>query len=168
MHIIARKPQPRLLQSAVMHSEPASLHDSAIESSGVARTGLFALVLGILFALALGSVAVIYWLESLRYPVVVTIRAPEKKLSQDSLDYQAEPLVPVNPDMLHVTSIALGNPRLTIVNGKRLAEGDWLLVSTPVGHARLWLMQIEDGVVRFRHGGQTISAKLQVTQKPTH
>jgi hypothetical protein len=67
--------------------------------------------------------------------------------------------------MLHVSSIALGNPHLTIVNGKRLAEGEWLVVTTPLGEASVRIIQIEDGVVRFRHGGETISAKLQAAQK---
>jgi hypothetical protein len=66
--------------------------------------------------------------------------------------------------MLHVSSIALGNPRLTIVNGKRLAENDWLVVSTPLGDASVRVIQIEDGVVRFKHGEETIAAKLQAEE----
>jgi hypothetical protein len=54
---------------------------------------------------------------------------------------------------------------LTIVNGKRLAEGEWLVVTTPLGDASVRVIQIEDGVVRFRHGGETISAKLRAAQK---
>jgi len=76
--------------------------------------------------------------------------------------------VPVNPEMLHVSSIALGNPRLTIVNGKRLAEGDWLVLSTYLGAASVRCIQIDDGIVRFRHGGEMLSAKLHVVEKAGH
>ena len=67
--------------------------------------------------------------------------------------------------MLHVTSIALGTPPLTIVNGKRLAEGDSLVMNTPLGAVTIYVVSIEDGLVRFRHGGETIDATLQVEKR---
>ena len=97
-----------------------------------------------------------------------TIGVPDANVAGDPLKNKKGPLVPVSPEMLHVSSIALGTPRLTIVNGKRLAEGDWLVITTPLGAASLRLTQIEDGFVRFRHGGETISAKLQIVEKTAH
>ena len=62
--------------------------------------------------------------------------------------------------MLKVTSIALGNPRLAIVNGKGLAESDWLVVTTPSGDHPVRVTKIEEGVVHFANGRQTIEARL--------
>ena len=68
--------------------------------------------------------------------------------------------MPVTPDMLHVTSISLGDVRLTVVDGKQLAEDDWLPVTTPDGIIQLRVAKIEDGVVHFEYDGKTIDAKL--------
>lgn len=166
MHIIERKPQPRLLQSAVTNAELQSAPGPTDQGSGLSSARRIALIGGIILLFLLLAGGVTYWIRAERYPVVVTIGVPDRGASQDPLGKRAGPLVPVNPEMLHVSSIALGNPRLTIVNGKRLAEGDWLIVSTPVGAASVRCVQIEDGIVRFRHGGETLSAKLHIVEKP--
>jgi len=168
MHIIARKPQPRLLQSAVTNPELQSAAGATGQGPGLSPARRIALIGGIILVFLLLAGGVFYWIQSERYPVVVTIGVPDRGAPQDPLAKRGGPLVPVNPEMLHVSSIALGNPRLTIVNGKRLAEGDWLVVSTPVGAASLRCIQIEDGFVRFRHGGETLAAKLQLVEKPGH
>jgi len=68
--------------------------------------------------------------------------------------------VPVLPDMLRVTSIALGTVPLAIVNGKRVAEGDRFELKTARGVAVVQVEKIEDRVVHFRSGETTIEAKL--------
>ena len=75
-------------------------------------------------------------------------------------------LIPVSADDLHVTSIALGHLHLCIVNGKRLAESDWLEVKTSLGATYLRLASLEDGVAHFEYAGQPIDAKLQLTLEP--
>ena len=163
MHVIERKRQPRLLQSAVTNPELQSIDAAKRATFSSARR--IAVVAGIVLVLLILAAGVAYWIEWQRYPVVVTIGVPDTGTAGDPLAKRTGPLVPVVPDMLHVSSIALGNPHLTIVNGKRLAEGDWLVVATSLGDASVRVIQIEDGVVRFKHGGETISAKLQAAQK---
>jgi hypothetical protein len=102
----------------------------------------------------------VYWYQMRHFPVVVAISPPDGR-DKDPLGKQGT-LIPVNPELLHVTSIALGTPRLTIVNGKRLAEQDWLVVKTPNGEASVRVILIQDGLVRFKHGGETIDARLQL------
>lgn len=114
----------------------------------------------ILLGFAIFAAGAIYWYESRRLPVVVAITPPDGR-DKDPLG-KSGALVPISPDLLHVTSIALGNPRLTIVNGKRLAEEDWLVVKTPNGEGSVRVISIQDGFVRFKHGGNTIDAKLQL------
>ena len=170
MHIIERKRQPRLLQSAVTNPKLQSTDAARSERATFSSPTRIAVVAGIVLVLVILAAGVAYWIEWQRfewqrYPVVVTIGVPETGAAGDPLAKKPGPLVPVAPDMLHVSSIALGNPHLTIVNGKRLAEGEWLVVATSLGDASVRVIQIEDGVVRFRHGGETISAKLQAAQK---
>ena len=66
--------------------------------------------------------------------------------------------------MLHVTSIALGEVRLAVVNSKPMSEGDSLYLKTRAGVVTLRVTGIEDGVVHFQYRGQTIDAKLLLPQ----
>jgi hypothetical protein len=66
--------------------------------------------------------------------------------------------------MLHVTSIALGEVHLAVVNSKPTSEGDSLYLKTPAGVVTLCLTGIADGVVHCQYGGQTIDAKLLLPQ----
>jgi hypothetical protein len=75
-------------------------------------------------------------------------------------------VVPVFPEMLKVSSIAMGKTPLVIVNGQRLAPGDWLDVKTERGVATLVVEKIEDGAVHFRNGDMTIDAKMAPRSKP--
>jgi hypothetical protein len=118
------------------------------------------LLLGILLGVALLGAGIIYWIESRNSAVIVAISPPDGR-DKDPLGNRGA-LVPVSPELLHVTSIALGTQHLTIVNGKRLAEGDWLVLKTPKGEASVRVISIEDGFVRFKHGGNTIEARLQM------
>ena len=89
--------------------------------------------------------------------------APGRPLSVLKPIRQALPTPPsapleVNADALHVSTIVLGSPPLTVVNGKQLAEGDWLEVRTTNGVAALRVIKIEDGAVHFGYGGHVIDA----------
>ncbi len=77
-------------------------------------------------------------------------------------------LFPLNADMLHVTAIALGQSRLAIVNDQRVAEGESLEVNTSAGVATVRVDKIEDGMVRFAYGNDSIEVKLNPAgaQKP--
>ena len=125
------------------------------------------IVFMIFLGLGIFAAGIVYWVQARQFPVVVAITPPDKPTKPDPLGNRGT-LVPVSPDLLHVTSIALGSPRLTIVNGKRLAEEDWLVVKTPNGEASVRVLSIQDGLVKFKHGGETINAPLQLVQdKPS-
>jgi len=119
------------------------------------------LIFGIIFLCALIAAGTIYSIGLRNFPIVVAISPPDRPVRPDPLGDRGA-LIPISPEMLHVTSIALGIPRLTIVNGKRLAEEDWLVVKTPVGEGSVRVISIQDGFVRFKHGGETIDARLQL------
>jgi hypothetical protein len=183
LHTVHRQdPQDRIIYSAVIPVESRAV-DPLKKATPLFSVTRIAIVGVVLLVLAAAGVVAKRWMETpSKYPVVVTIAVPEKKAlsepknlaeesnpagksSQDQpVEDKTAPLVPITPDMLHVTSIALGDVPLTIVNGKRLGEGDSLAVTTPLGTATLRIVLIQDGLVRFRHGGETIDVKMQPMQ----
>jgi hypothetical protein len=158
LHVVQQsEPQQKLPYPMTPEERPIS---EVIEETPPAVGNYILLLLGILFGVALLGAGVVFWIESRPNPVIVAISPPDER-DRDPLGSRGA-LVPVSPDLLHVTSIALGNQHLTIVNGKRLAEGDWLIVKTPQGEASVRVISIQDGFVRFKHGGNTLDARLQM------
>jgi hypothetical protein len=155
-------------QSKIVYSQtPEERASSEVVDETPPPVGNYILMLlGILLGVALLGAGIIYWIESRNSAVIVAISPPDGR-DKDPLGNRGA-LVPVSPEFLHVTSIALGTQHLTIVNGKRLAEGDWLVVKTPKGEASVRVISIQDGFVRFKHGGNTIDARLQMVEtKPS-
>jgi hypothetical protein len=83
-------------------------------------------------------VAALFWVASCKKPAP----APVVKI--------------ISPDAIHVTAISLGQPKLAIVNGKQLGEGDELVASA----TRLRLVKISDGEIELSSGAQVILARL--------
>jgi len=118
---------------------------------------------GVFLALILAVIAAATYLAEPKTPIRSGLIATEtvKKPVRPSVAPSIAPTIaPVAADTLHVTSIALGDVPLAIVNGKRVAEGDWLAVTTASGKVSVKVAKIEDGVVHFDNGQQTIDAKL--------
>lgn len=83
---------------------------------------------------------------------VVTLQAP-------SVDPTV--VVPISSDMLKVSSIALGQTPVAIVNGLSVNEGGTVQVQTTNGVATVRVTHIQDGLVQFKYGDQTILANLR-------
>ena len=154
------KPLSKIIYS--IQAEPQSSSEPVADEASTRQ--FFLMVLITLLGLATFATGAIYWYQTRHFPVVVAISPPEAR-DKDAFGKPGA-LIPIDPEMLHVTSIALGNPRLTIVNGKRLAEQDWLVVKTPSGEAGVRVISIQDGLVKFMHGGETIDAHLQALLSP--
>ena len=150
------EPLSRPIYSESIQADPQTSEVRDDESSSSSQLLVTLLVL---LGFAVFAAGAIYWYQTRHFPVVVAISPPDGR-DNVSLGKEAT-LIPVSPDLIHVTSIALGNPRLAIVNGKRLAEEDWLVLKTAQGEASVRVMSIMDGMVRFKHGGETIEARLQ-------
>lgn len=159
---MVQRPEPlsRIIYSDSIQAEPQTSGEVIDEPS---TGGRVLHLLGFVVCLAIFTAGVIYWSQSGKYPVVVAISPPDGRDHKDPLGNSGT-LIPLSPELLHVTSIALGTPRLTIVNGKRLAEEDWLVVKTPLGEASVRVISIQDGFVRFKHGGNTIEARLELAK----
>jgi hypothetical protein len=168
LHVVQRsEPQSRIIYSDSLQADPQTSSEATDEESQGGRH--FLVVLVILFGFAAFAAGGIYWYQTRHFPIVVAINPPDAAPEVRDKDATGKPgaLIPVSPDMLHVTSIALGNSPLTIVNGKRLAKEDWLVLKTPQGEASVRVISIQDGFVRFKHGGETMDVPLQVVKAPT-
>jgi hypothetical protein len=163
MHVHGSEPHSGSIFSGSMANQQTA-NEIADEESETKRS--FVMVILILFVFAALAAGAIYWWQMSSFPSVVAITSPDKPKRPDPLGDRGA-LVPISPDLLHVTSIALGNPRLTIVNGKRLAEEDWLIVKTPNGDTSVRVVSIQDGHVQFKHGKDTLDARLQMPQGQT-
>ena len=124
LNVVQRsEPKSKTIYSDSLTADPRTSSEAIEEesSSGKRLLTLLAIVLG-LAVLAAGT---IYWVQARHFPIVVAISPPDVR-DKDLLGNKSG-LIPLSPDLIHVTSISLGTPRLTIVNGKRLAEEDWLV-----------------------------------------
>lgn len=72
------------------------------------------------------------------------------------------PVAKINADAIHVTAISLGQPRLAIVNGKQLGEGDEVVAAA----TRLRIVKISDGEVELSSGPQMVLARLAPPKPP--
>ncbi len=164
LHLVQRnEPEPNLLYTALSRVERQAPEPERPERFTFFTLGRVSVIVGIV--LFIGSLfASSYLIQQLHREAGIPEAAATPSVAT-SIPPTAAPsaptaFVPVTPDMLHVTSISLGDVRLTVVDGKQLAEGDWLPVTMPRGIIQLRVAKIEDGVVHFEYDGKTIDAKL--------
>lgn len=80
----------------------------------------------------------------------------------------AEPPAPIviqlSVDMIRVSAIALGHPRLAVINGKTVTEGDSVTLQAPNSALALILrvVKIGDGSIELSDGSKTFSAQLTI------
>jgi hypothetical protein len=80
----------------------------------------------------------------------------------------AEPPAPIviqlSAEMVRVSAIALGHPRLAVINGKTVAEGDSVTLQAPNAAVALILrvVKIGDGSIDLSDGTKTFSAQLTI------
>src|SRR4029079_6201159 len=72
-------------------------------------------------------------------------------------------VVQLSTDLVQVTSIALGHPRLAVINGKQVGKGDTLVVHTPARSVAITLrvVEISDRQVTLSDGTQQVTAHLE-------
>jgi hypothetical protein len=102
--------------------------------------------------------------EEMAVPRLLNVITHTVSGSAHTVTTPAPVLVQLNADVIRVTAIALGHPRLAVINGRAVAEGDTLTVHTPVRSVAVTLrvIRIADGRVELSDGTQTIHARLAV------
>lgn len=71
-------------------------------------------------------------------------------------------VVQIDEKLLHVSGIALGHPRLAVINGQSVTEGDSVKVSSanPTVTLLLRVLKIGDGRIDLTDGTQVITTRL--------
>ena len=149
------KPKPRLLESAETKTESET--PEVITSSGIRRLKFLGLIAIVTIVFVIG--AVVFLERQQRSWVGVRIGKPTSAPVKPVIIGRVA-LTPVTPEMLRVTSIALGDPALAVVNGQQVAKGESLTLKTVTGSIALVVTNIEDRLVQFDYRGQKIEAKL--------
>ena len=89
-------------------------------------------------------------------------------LSIQPISTPAPLLVRISADLIHISAISLGQPRLAIINGRQRCEGEQITIRPPDTNVDLILrvVRISDGRVELSDGAQTITARLEVPPPP--
>ncbi|HYJ05602.1 MAG TPA: hypothetical protein VEX43_10740 [Chthoniobacterales bacterium] len=71
-------------------------------------------------------------------------------------------------NQIQVSAISLGEPRLAIVNGKQVTEGESITITTPdqLTTVRLQVVKIADGRIDLSDGTQVITVRLETSRGP--
>jgi hypothetical protein len=169
IHLVKREtPRPRLLAHALSNLPPAIRAQEANPEKSPLRRKFFLLLAAVLVAAAIAAFAIRHTFPE--KPLHPLRPGSVLKTIRQNLPEPPAPPLPVTQDLLRVTAIVLGDAPLAVVNGKTLAEGDWLEVRMAQGVAALRVTRIEDRVVHFGYAGQTIDARLpdELSPKPPH
>ena len=101
--------------------------------------------------------------EQLHFPTF--IKARTNNLAAPGSNEPPPPIViQLSADMVRVSAIALGHPRLAVINGKTVTEGDSVALQAPNSAVALILriVKIGDGSIELSDGKQTFSAQLTI------
>ena len=169
------KPVPRLLNSAAAEVQAGSSTGSVKASKHrLQRTGTFggngrAIFIGLLLgALAVAAVGYLRstdeaadtHLASVRK--FFAVRTRSVSIANPSSGGNAALRVQIDPSMLRVTAIALGHPRLAIINGKEVTEGDSITLSSADGgiSVSMRITNIVEGRIELTDGTEIVTAPL--------
>ena len=163
------KREPPLLYSAVSRPERGASDESLASRSRLSSITVFSFVGGfLLLLLAILAIWIYFSEQEPPRPEPLAGRDTQRKralsgtppVTPASPPAAGEAFVRVTPDMFRVTSIALGDTPLAIINGKRVAEGESVQVTVGGRGILFQVAKIEDGVVHLAHGQQVIDAHL--------
>jgi hypothetical protein len=164
-----RGQRPRLLDSAVVKESltlPETIPVWQEKSLGrkifrlVVRILVFSLVASILIHWAVRRSSVSEEVAAIRKLVAAGTRMISK--GNHPASAPSSIVVQLNSDQIQVTAIALGHPRLAVINGKQVAEGDTVTVHTPTRSLALTLkvLEISDRAVKLSDGTQVMTVHL--------
>lgn len=171
------KPSPRLLNTVVPDSyRPATATSGPKSRSALLRGALFsgnglAIFVGLIIACFL--VAGANWLHERKMraeraaPVAPTLIAASTSSISSSTEEVAPPapiMVQISAASIRVSAIALGHPRLAVINDQQVTEGDLVTVRASPARVQVTLRvtKIADGRVELTDGTQTIVTQLSL------
>ena len=167
-------PPERLLTSMEAQESTSTEVDSdspfVLKGAGVMSGNGRWIYIGLLFGAVLLSIGGLIFgrhaqKESDRFSLPTFIKARTHHLAEAG---SAEPPAPIvislSADMVRVSAIALGHPRLAVINGKTVAEGDSVTLQAPNSAVALILrvVKIGDGSIDLSDGTKMFSAQLTI------
>ncbi len=106
--------------------------------------------------------------ERFNFPTFIRARTQSLTVSPGSVATPSPIVVQLSADMIRVSAIALGHPRLAVINGKTVAEGDSVTLQAPKASVALILrvVKIGDGSIDLSDGKKMFSAQLTIPSPP--
>ncbi|MBA2744077.1 MAG: hypothetical protein H0U43_07205 [Chthoniobacterales bacterium] len=166
----------RLLNTVVPDIRAASANDSQ-RASQLKRGGFWGNGVAIFIGLAAAVLIVggATWLHERRVaadraaamtPVLLPTSTDSVSSSEEPLAAPAPIMVQISADDIRVSAISLGHPRLAVINGQQVSEGDFVTVHTPTVRVevKLKVVKIADGEIHLSDGSQTMVARLRVPE----
>jgi hypothetical protein len=172
-------PPERLLSS--MEAQENTSTDAASDSPFVLKgAGMMSgngrwIYIGLLFgAMLISVVGIIFGRhpqregDRFRFPIFIKARTHSLADSPGSTATPAPIMVQLSAEMVRVSAIALGHPRLAVINGKTVAEGDSVTLQAPNASVALTLrvVKIGDGSIDLSDGKKMFSARLTIPSPP--
>lgn len=118
---------------------------------------------GIIFSRQMGKEG-----ERSNFPTFIRARTKSLADGPDSTATPAPIVVELSAEMVRVSAIALGHPRLAVINGKTVTEGDSVTLQAPNASVALILrvVKIGDGSINLSDGKKMFSARLHIPSPP--
>ena len=157
-------------RSAVDGSDSPFVLKSANAMSGNSRWLFIGALIGAIL-LSVGGIVFRQYRDKNGEPLHLPtfIKARTQSLGTPGADAPPPPIViQLSADMVRVSAIALGHPRLAVINGKTVAEGDNVILQAPGSSVALILRvaKIGDGSIEFTDGKQPFRAQLTIPSPP--
>ena len=172
------QPSPRLLNSVLpdLVAAPPAVQDRSALARGAlfSGNGLAVFVAAILSCILVAAAGWFYE----RHTAAKRAEAVPRSLVAASTSHVSTPehehatpapiLVQINAEHIAVTAISLGHPRLAVINGQQVGEGDFVIVHAPTVRfeIKLRVVKIADGRIDLSDGSQIISARLSFKPLP--
>jgi hypothetical protein len=104
--------------------------------------------------------------EPLHFPKFIKART-ESLAAPGSISPPAPIMIQLSADMVRVSAIALGHPRLAVINGRTVTEGDSVTLQAKDSPVALILRvnKIGDGAIELSDGKQLFSAQLTIPSR---
>ena len=169
MQLVPNQTPPRRLIYSMDAQDIPSVQQSPDSPSG--RWKYIAIGIGLVLICA---TAIIFgWPASepgKRFGVGNFIKARTQSLAtaRDSSEVPAPIVIQLSTDMIRVSAISLGHPRLAVINGETVAEGEQVRLETPKSPVSLTLrvVRIGDGWIDLSDGKRIFSARLTIPSPP--
>ena len=176
MHLVPNQVSPeRLLTS--MEAQESTSTETASDSPFVLKgAGMMSgngrwIYIGLLFgAMLISTFGLIFGRHAqregdrFRFPTFIKARTHSLAETPGSAATPVPIVIQLSADMVRVSAIALGHPRLAVINGKTVTEGDSVILQAPNASVALILRidKIGDGSIDLSDGKKMFSARLTI------